>query len=389
MSRAIGVITTSRADFGIYTPILREIEGAPGLRLRLYVTGSHLSKTHGLTVQEIEAAGFPIAARIDTLRSGDRPSDVVETMGNTTLAFGEALADAPPDIVIVLGDRYEMFAAAVAAVPLAIPLAHIHGGEVTEGAMDDSFRHSLTKLSHLHFVSTEGHARRVRQLGESPDRIVVSGAPGLDNLNDFEPLTISALESRVGLEFDGHLPLAVMFHPTTLQPGKAQEHVDALLEGVSEYSGPIVLGAPNADTEHATIRNAFERFATTRSSAAFVEHLGTEAYFSLLHHAAALVGNSSSGIIEAASFRLPVVDIGLRQQGRERGTNVLHVDCSAVAIAEAITKVTSSQFRRRLRTLVNPYGDGTAASTIVKRLASVDLHGLLLKRFRDLDQERL
>jgi UDP-hydrolysing UDP-N-acetyl-D-glucosamine 2-epimerase len=384
--KTIGVVTVARSDYGIYRPILRRLESDPELRLLLFVAGMHLSPEFGMTVRNIEADGFQIAARVEMLLSSDAPEGVAKSVGLGMIGFAQAYAHRRPDILVVLGDRFEMMAAALAALPFNIPIAHIHGGEVTRGAMDEALRHSITKLSHLHFVATEEYARRVAQLGEEPWRITVSGAPGLDNLEGFVPMSADKLKTRFGLKLD-RAPLLVTFHPVTLEYEKTEWHANELLAALEEADLPIVFTMPNADTSGRLISERFARFVENHTDAQLVDNLGTEGYFSLMTIASAMVGNSSSGIIEAASFKLPVVNIGTRQEGRTRPANVIDVGYSRAEILSGIRTAVSNEFRQTVRDLANPYGRGEASQRIADRLKTTELNqALIMKRFHDLPQ---
>jgi UDP-hydrolysing UDP-N-acetyl-D-glucosamine 2-epimerase len=381
--RTIGVVTVARSDYGIYRPVLRALAAEPGVRLSVYAGGMHLLETFGHTVDEIERDGFPIVERVDFLLPDDSPAGVATSLGRGVIAFTEAFSRTRPDLLVVLGDRFEMLAAALAALPLTIPLAHIHGGESTEGLIDEAIRHSLTKLSHLHFASTETYARRIVQLGEEPWRVTVSGAPALDAIRDFSPLDDSALAER-GIRLRGPT-LLVTYHPVTLAFEQNALHLQALLDALDSCGLDAVFTYPNADTSHTEVIAAVARFVESSDRFTLVRNLGGAAYFTLMSRAAAMVGNSSSGIIEAASFRLPVVDVGIRQQGRERAANVVHADNDAAAISAAIKRAVSDGFRASLDSLENLYGDGHASGRIVERLTSVALdERLLVKRFHDL-----
>ena len=345
----------------------------------------HLSPAFGMTVRAVEADGFSIAARVDCLEDEDSPAAVARAMARATHGFAEACHTVGPDLLVVLGDRFEMHAAAVAAQPFRIPLAHIHGGELTLGAMDDALRHSITKLSHLHFTATETYARRVMQLGEEPWRVTVSGAPGLDNLDEIEIVSPAELSAMLGLPFDP-APLLVTYHPEVLADLSAEEQGSAIFAALEDVGRPCVFTAPNADAGGRALRAMIDDFVARHADARFVENLGTEAYFGLMAAAAAMVGNSSSGMIEAASFALPVVNIGNRQEGRVRATNVIDTRTEPRAVAEAIRHAICKEFRDSLSGLRNPYrGDGPAAAVIHRRLASEPLgHALTAKRFVDL-----
>lgn len=382
--RTIGVVTGARSDWGIYLPIVQRIQGEPGLALQVIATGMHLSPAYGDTAREIEADGFEIADRVDMLLSANTPEAIAASIGLGTIGFAPVLSRLRPDLLLVLGDRFEMLPAALAALPLGLPLAHIHGGESTEGLIDESIRHSLTKLSHLHFASTELYARRIVQMGEEPWRVTVSGAPSLDKLRDIDRLPRDEVERRVGLSL-AEPTVVVTYHPVTLEHGRVEERVDAFLEALAGLDVQIVFTYPNADTNAQAVLARVERFVAAQPAATLVTSLGSVAYFSLLRYVAAMAGNSSSGIIEAASFGLPVVNVGMRQQGRLRARNVVDTGDTAAEIADGLRRALDPGFRASLAGLVNPYGDGGAAERIVARLRDVELGpGLLVKKFHDL-----
>jgi UDP-hydrolysing UDP-N-acetyl-D-glucosamine 2-epimerase len=382
--RTVGVVTVARSDYGIYRPVLRALADR-GLDVALYVGGAHLVERLGATVREVEADGYPIVERVSFLDENDDSSlGTARALGRGVVAFADAFDRSRPDMLLVLGDRYEMFAAVLAALPLSLPVAHIHGGESTEGVIDDSIRHSMTKLSHLHFASTEEYARRIEQLGEERWRITVSGAPALDEVVRFEPLPDDEL-ARLGVTLRDDTLLAT-YHPLTLARDGTLEELERILGAVEDSGHPVVFTYPGSDMGYGHVIERIEGFANRHPRAALVPNLGTRAYFTLMSRAAAMVGNSSSGIIEAASFRLPVVDVGRRQQGRLRAQNVIHVDGEQSAIVEAIATATSPEFRLNLDGLINPYGDGNASRRIAARLADVELDTrLLIKHFHDAD----
>jgi len=379
--RRIAIVTTSRADYGIYRPLLKRLKADPDVDLQLVVGGMHLRPEYGNTVAEIEDDGMPIAAKLDFMDTDDSGAGVAKVMGRATVAFAEAFERIEPEIVAVLGDRYEMHAAAVAAQPFAIPIAHLHGGELTLGAMDDNLRHSITKLSHLHFVSTETYGRRVRQLGEEAWRIVVSGAMGLDALDDADIAGREELEEAVGMGFDTP-PLLVTYHPATRQTGDVKTQTAGLFAALEQMGLPCVFTAPNADEGGRQLRDLIETFIAAHENARLVDNLGTRRYFGLMRIAAAMVGNSSSGIIEAASFKLPVVNIGTRQEGRVRGVNVVDTSEDQRAIASALDKVLSPAFKASLADMGNPYkGDEPAADVIHRGLMETPLDDRLIKKY--------
>lgn len=382
--RTIGVVTVGRSDYGIYLPILRLILSDQNLKLHLIVAGMHLSPEFGLTVQAIEADGFEIGDKVEMLLSSDTPEAIGKSMGLGVIGFAQAYARFRPDILLVLGDRFEMHAAALAALPFKIPVAHIHGGEITQGAIDDALRHSITKLSHLHFVSTEIHRRRIIQMGEEPWRVVVSGAPALDNLHFLRLASREELNIRFGLGLD-RPPLLVTFHPVTLEYEQTEWQVSELLKALQSIDLPLVFTMPNADTNGRVITQMLESFVKGRTSAWLVPNLGQAGYFSMMACAAAMVGNSSSGIVEAPSFGLPVVNIGARQLGRVRAKNVIDVGYEHDEIIAGIRKAITPEFRAGLQGIGNPYGDGRASEVIVKHLREADLDNrLVVKQFMDL-----
>jgi UDP-hydrolysing UDP-N-acetyl-D-glucosamine 2-epimerase len=381
--RTVAIVTGARSDYGIYLPLLRRIRAHPDLQLRLMVTGMHLSPEFGLTAESIAADGFQIDDRIESLVSSDTAEGTAKSIGLGVLGFAQAFGRDRPDVLVVLGDRFEMYAAAVAALPFRIPVAHIHGGELSQGAIDDALRHSMTKLSHLHFVATEEYARRVMQMGEEPWRVRVVGALSLDNLPETELMARSELEELVGVEFFT-APLLVTFHPETLGSGDVELQTQALLGALSTFSRPMVITAPNADAQGRRVSRVLSDYVVGHPSARLVDNLGLRAYFSMMSIAAAMVGNSSSGIIEAASFRLPVVNVGGRQQGRVRAANVIDSSYDKDDILRAIRSAISDDFREQLRELRNPYGDGHAAAAILDTLSTIPLDGdMVVKLFND------
>lgn len=381
--KTIGVVTVSRSDYGIYLPILRQIQADPNLNLRLIVTGTHLSPSFGMTIQSIEADGFEVSDQIDMLMSSDSPESISKSMGLGTIGFSQIFGRAQLDILMVLGDRFEMHSAAIAALPFKIPIAHIHGGELTEGAIDNALRHSITHLSHIHFVATEESRTRVIQLGEEESRVLVTGAPSLDNLHITDLLTKEELEAQCGWKLR-EPPLIVTYHPVTLEYEQTEWQIEELLAALEDFKKPLIFTGTNSDTAGRVIWSRVQKFVDSHAEAWTVDNLGTTRYFSLMACAAAMVGNSSSGIIEAPSFGLPVVNIGSRQQGRTRGANVIDVGYWRQEISNGISAAIETDFRNSLRNLPNPYGNGRASQIIVSHLKSLTLsHDLITKRFID------
>lgn len=380
--RSVGVVTTSRSDFGVYLPLLRRFRERSDVRLMLYVTGMHLAREFGYTVDWITAEGIPIHERIPILVSGDDAEAAGKSIGLGLLGFSQSFSRVKPDILVVLGDRFEMIAAALAALPFRIPVAHIHGGELTFGAIDDAIRHSITKLSHLHFTSTHEYARRVVQMGEEPWRVIVSGAPALDHLRQLRLPSKEEIEEELKLLFVPS-PLLVTFHPTTLDPTPVEDQMTEVLEALKTIDRPMIFTAPNADPGGQQIANRIIEYVQNQPKCRYVKNLGTRSYFGLMQYAAAMIGNSSSGIVEAPSFKLPVVNIGSRQDGRIRAKNVIDVPNNRVSIVEGISKALSDSFRSGLQNLVNPYqSDRPASDIITEHLSSVEITSRFLqKRF--------
>ena len=381
MKRRIAVVTSSRADYGhLYWP-LRDLLAHPDVDLQLIVTGAHLSPEFGSSVAEIERDGFPIAARVEGLLSSDTDVGMAKTIGLAALGLADVLGALRPDLLLLIADRYEMLAPAVVALALRIPIAHIEGGEVSEGAIDDAVRNALTKMSHLHFTSTPGARARVIAMGEEEWRVHRAGAPSLDHLRRSPLLEQVTLESRLGLSLASP-PLLVAYHPVTLLRDTVAE-ADAVFEALGAVNGPLVFCYPNADAGSRALIERARAFVAARGDGRVFVNLDPPTYWSLLRQAEALIGNSSSGIMESASFALPTVNVGLRQQGRERARNVIDVPAEAGAIVAGIAQARGAAFRRTLPGLANPYGDGTAAATIVKVLTMVPLGpALLMKRGR-------
>lgn len=382
--RRVGMVTTARSDFGLLKGLMAAVRDDPELELVVYVSGMHHSTKHGHTIDEVRAAGFgPWMVEVPSSQDGDDPRAIAHTMATALAGFADAFAARRPDILVVLGDRYDSFPAAVAALPFAIPVAHISGGEVTEGVIDDSIRHAFTKLSHLHFPSHPDFGRRLRQMGEEPWRVTVSGQPGLDTMVGLVPPPKA--EVFAGLGLDPAVPTSlVTYHPETLRAEDSAAAIAALLDAARRVGGQIVFTAPNADTGNAPIRESIAAFAVAQAGCVYRESLGRTLYLAMLSHAECMVGNSSSGIIEAASFRLPVVNVGDRQRGRLAPANVIHCGADADSIAAAWRRALDPAFRAGLAGLVNPYGDGAAVPRILAALKAAELgRRAVVKRFVD------
>jgi UDP-N-acetylglucosamine 2-epimerase (non-hydrolysing)/GDP/UDP-N,N'-diacetylbacillosamine 2-epimerase (hydrolysing) len=376
--RRIGVVTTSRADYShLYWP-LRELADRPEVELGVFALGPHLSPQFGNTIREIESDGFPIQARIECLLSSDTDTGMAKTIGVAILGLADALTAWRPDLLLLIADRYEMLAPAATALALRIPIAHIEGGEVSQGAIDDAVRNALTKLAHIHFASTETARLRVIAMGEESCRVHRAGAPSLDHLRRSTLLDRAALESNLGLSLSSPTIVAA-WHPVTILRDTNAE-ADEFFAALTQAPGQLLFVYPNADAGGLALIDRARELAAKRANTRVFVNLDAVTYWSLLSHAHALVGNSSSGIMEAASFALPVVNVGIRQQGRERARNVIDVPADASAILAALDRALSPAFRRDLVGMTNPYGDGTAAQIIASVLSSVPLDGLLIKQ---------
>jgi UDP-hydrolysing UDP-N-acetyl-D-glucosamine 2-epimerase len=385
VTRRVSVVTGSRADYGLLAGLMRELRDDPAFALQTVVTGAHLSPKFGLTVREIEADGFAIDARVDLGLDSDARAAIAAATGRGLAGLARALADLAPDIVVVLGDRYEIFAAAAAALILGIPVAHIHGGEITEGAMDDSIRHAVTKMASLHFAAAEPYARRIAQMGEDPARVFAVGALGVEAALSPTMLPADELERDLGLALR-EPTLLVTYHPVTLRKDAETIAIDALLAALDRFTDArIVITGVNADPGHTAVTSHLNDYARTHARRATLHaSLGQRRYLSVMRRAAAVIGNSSSGIIEAPALGIPTVNIGDRQKGRLKATSV--IDCGETTddIARAIERAIDPQFRAKNAGQMLPYGGGGTAAKIAAVLKAADLNRLKNKTFHDL-----
>lgn len=382
--RRVCVFTATRAEYGLLHPLMRALAATSEVQLQLLVSGSHLSPEFGFTYLEIESDGFSIDERVEMLLSGDTPVAVTKSLGLATIGYAEALQRLQPDVLVILGDRYEALAAAQAALLARIPIAHLHGGESSEGAVDESIRHAITKLAHIHFVAAEPFRRRVLQLGEDPANVHVVGAPGLDNVFEQQLLGRADLEVTLGRTL-GRPTFVVTYHPATLSPRSTNRGLHALFDSVDHFErATTIFTMPNADPQGRQIAHEIEGFVATRGerTAAFTS-LGVLTYLSLMREADVVIGNSSSGLIEAPALHTPTVNIGPRQQGRLRGASVIDCKETTEAIVDAIATALTPEFVARVCSEESRYGDGHAAPRIASVLAKVDLAGITVKRFHD------
>lgn len=376
MTRKIAVVTTSRSDYNHLYWVLYDLRARADVDLRLIALGPHLAPEFGCTVREITKQGFHVDAQIECLLSSDTDVGMAKTIGVATLSLADCLGQMRPDILLLIADRYEMLAPASVALALRIPIAHIEGGEVSEGAIDDAVRNALTKLSHIHFTSTERARLRVIGMGEEEWRVHHAGAPSLDHLRRSALLTREDLEEKLGLHLTPPIVL-VAYHPTTIARDTTRE-ADAVFEALESVSGQLLFCYPNADAGSRALIERIKAFLEHRDNSRLFVNLNSITYWSLLRCADLLLGNSSSGIMEAASFGVPVVNVGIRQQGRERGRNVVDAEATEASISACIRRAMGEKFRRSPEGMENPYGDGRAAARIVEVLTSVPLNEKLL-----------
>lgn len=383
--KKICVVTGTRAEYGLLYWTLKEIEEDPALNLQLCVTGMHLSPEFGLTYKQIEADGFQIDKKIEILLSSDSSVGVSKSIGLGVISFSEAFSELKPDMVLVLGDRFEVFAAATAAMVSNIPIAHCHGGEATEGVIDEPIRHSVTKMSHVHFTATEEYRRRVIQLGEQPESVHNVGALGIENINRLKLLDRQGFEESIGFKL-GKRNVLITFHPVTLEQATAELQFKEVLRALDELEDThIIFTKPNADTDGRIIIQLIDEYVKAHpdKSVAFIS-LGQLRYLSALQHVDVVAGNSSSGLIEVPSFRKATIDIGDRQRGRIKADSVISCAPNYEAVKEAFSKAFSTGFTDSLKEIKNPYGEKNASKEIVRILKETDTENLLKKKFFDM-----
>jgi GDP/UDP-N,N'-diacetylbacillosamine 2-epimerase (hydrolysing) len=386
MSRKICVVTGSRADYGLLRWVMDGIRETPGLELQVIAAGMHLSPEFGQTYREIEKDGFLIDSKVEMLLSSDTPSGLAKSMGLGLIGFGDALQQLQPDLMLVLGDRFEIFSAVAAAMVACIPVAHLHGGETTEGAFDESIRHSITKMSHLHFVAAEEYRKRVIQLGEQPERVFVVGGLGIDNIHKLPLLDHDSLETSLGITL-ARRNLLITFHPATLEKATSAKQMSELLAALEVLEDTqLIFTMPNADSDSRVLFDVIEKYVASHTNAHAYTSLGQLRYLSCLRHVDGVVGNSSSGLIEAPSFGIGTINIGDRQRGRLRAKSVIDCDPERQSIATALQQLYSPGFQKILKTVSNPYGDGGASEKIIRRVYDYPLESILKKSFYDLVQ---
>ena len=382
--RKICFVTGTRAEYGLLYWLMKEIQSDDNLELQIIVTGMHLSPEFGLTYKEIEKE-FSINKKIEMLMSSDTSVGISKSMGLAQISFAEAYEELKPDIIVLLGDRYEIFSAASAAMIARIPIGHIHGGETTEGAFDEAIRHSITKMSHLHFVATEKYRCRVVQLGENPETVFNFGAPGLDNVYNLNLLSRNEFENSIGFRLDKR-NLLVTFHPATLEKSTTHEQFQQLLDALDDLKDThIIFTKANADTDGRVINSMIDSYISINSDKAIAfNSLGQLRYLSALQYVDAVVGNSSSGLTEAPSFKIATINIGDRQKGRIKADSVIDCLPEKKCVLRAIDQVYDSAFQTNLASVDNPYGKGGASKLIAEKLRIHSLLDILKKKFNDM-----
>lgn len=384
--RKICVVTGTRAEYGIMQNLIKLLDEDSEVELQLLVTGMHLSPEFGYTIKSIVEDGFLISKKVEVLLSSDTPIGISKSMGLGMISFAEALEELAPDIMVVLGDRFEIFSAVAAAMIARIPVGHIHGGEATEGLIDEPIRHSITKMAHIHFPATDEYRSRIIQLGEQPDRVFCTGTPGLDNILSLDLLSKEDFENSIGFDLEGSTTALLTFHPVTLDFSSAEEQFSAVLAAISSRPEmKVIFTMPNSDTDGRVIIKMINDFVAKnpKQYKAFVS-LGQLKYLSALKYVDLVIGNSSSGLIEVPSFKIPTINIGDRQRGRIKAASVINCEPTKSAICQALSQALDPCFKASLQSLKNPYGETGASKRIKDILCSIDLENIIKKKFYDL-----
>ena len=384
MKRKICVVTGTRAEYGLLYWLMKRLKNDPEVTLQIVATGMHLSPEFGLTVQQIEKDDFFINEKVEMLLSGDTPTAITKSIGLGVISFADAFNRLAPDIVVVLGDRFEIFAAAQAAMIMRIPIAHIHGGELTEGLIDDPIRHSITKMSHIHFTATEEYKKRVIQMGEQPSTVYNVGTLGLEGIKNLILLNKEDLSKNIGFSLNKYF--LITLHPTTLENSTAKKQIQVLLDALNEFPEyQVIFTKTNADTDGRVINQYIENYVKGNPEKACVfDSLGQLRYLSAIQHCDAVIGNSSSGLLEVPFFRKPTVNIGIRQGGRLKAESIIECDFDVNNIIKAINKAVSEKFNKQIQHIELLYGEGNTSEQIVDILKQVELENIAIKKFYDL-----
>jgi GDP/UDP-N,N'-diacetylbacillosamine 2-epimerase (hydrolysing) len=382
--KKICVITGTRAEYGQLRWVMQGIKDDSNLTLQIIATGMHLSPEFGLTYKAIEQDGFQIDRKVEMLTSSDTPVGIAKSMGLGLIGFADALDELQPNMIVVLGDRFEIFAAVSAALVARIPVAHMHGGETTEGAFDEALRHSITKMSHLHFVAAEAYRQRVIQLGEQPERVFLVGGLGIDNIKRLQLLDKSALEASLDFKL-GPKNLLITFHPATLETAIAENQMDALLAALAALiDTQLIFTMPNVDTDGRALIKMVKKYVGQHPNARAYTSLGQLRYLSCIAQVDGVVGNSSSGLTEVPSFKKGTINIGDRQCGRLQAKSVINCEATRESIASALGQLYSTDFQSRLHHVINPYGEGGASIKVVHTLKHYPIADIVKKSFYDL-----
>jgi GDP/UDP-N,N'-diacetylbacillosamine 2-epimerase (hydrolysing) len=384
--RKICIVTGTRAEYGLLYWLMKEVKASPKLELQIIVTGMHLSPEFGLTYKQIVLDGFTLTHKVEMLLSSDSEEGISKSMGLGMIGFADAFADLQPDLLVVLGDRFEIFSAVSVAMISKIPVAHLHGGETTEGAFDEAFRHSITKMSHLHFTATEEYRKRVIQLGENPERVFNVGAIGIDNIKRLPLLSKQEFEQSIQFKL-AKRNLLVTFHPVTLEIGTSESQFNHLLNALNKQKETnIIFTKANADTDGRVINRLIDGYVKKhlKTSIAF-DSLGQLRYLSTMRYVDGVVGNSSSGLLEAPSFKIGTINIGDRQRGRIKAASVIDCIPTEVSITQAMGKLFSQKFSESVKHTTSPFGVGGVAEKIVKTIENIPLAGIIKKKFYNLE----
>lgn len=384
--RKVCVVTGTRAEYGLLFWLMKEILKDECLEFQLVVTGMHLSPEFGLTYKQIESDGFYINRKVEMLLSSDTPTGVTKSIGLGMLGFADAFSELKPDLLVVLGDRFEIFSAVSAAMVAKIPIAHLHGGELTEGAFDEAIRHSISKMSHLHFTATEEYRRRVIQLGEQSSRVFNVGAPGIDNIKKMTLLSRSDFEKAIDFQL-GKKNLLVTFHPVTLESTISKEQFSDLLSVITGLENThIIFTKANADTDGRIINTMIDEYVNSNSNKAVsFQSLGQLRYLSAMQYVDCVLGNSSSGLIEAPSFHVGTINIGDRQRGRIAAASIINCSADKASIRKALDKLYSKSFQANLKDVFNPYGNGGVADKVIRIIRKCSLKTIIKKKFYDVN----
>ena len=385
--KKIVILTATRAEYGLLRPLMIKLNKEPEFDLHIAVTGMHLSPEFGMTINEIKTDGLAIDKKIEILLSSDTSIALSKSMGLALISFSEYFEECKPDALIVLGDRFETLAVCCAAMNARIPIIHLYGGEATEGLIDEAVRHSITKMSYLHFASTESYRRRIIQMGEAPERVFCVGAMGVENALHTELMSLEELEESIGIKLGARFAVGT-FHPVTLEKNTAEEQARELLEAIGRHPDiTFLFTKANADTDGRVINSLLQEYAEKHENLSLLDSLGMRRYLSALNYARFVIGNSSSGLMEAPSFHIPTVDIGDRQKGRIAGSTVIHCESDANEINKAINIAEDKAFRQSIKAAVNPYGDGNTSDTIISVIRDYLINNRIdiKKRFYDID----